>query len=440
MSGGPVAPVTRQLRPYPQYGCFDDPWLDRIPSSWSFTKLGAVASVKARLGWRGLKASEYVDDGFIFLNTPNIKGTRIDFDDVDHITAERHYESPEIILREGDVLIAKDGSTLGIVNVVRSLPVPATVNSSIAVIRPLERLNSVYCFYFLASHYTQSMIGRMKDGMGVPHLFQADLRKFTILLPPEADQAAISEFLDRETARIDALIEKKERLITLLEEKRAALINRAVTKGLDPNAPMKDSGAPWLGTVPAHWELKQLKWAITFQRGHDLPSEERSAGAVPVVSSGGRSGDHSVAAACGPGIVTGRYGTIGQFQLIEGDYWPLNTTLYSTDLHGNDPAFLHSMLTHLAPLFLLNAVKSAVPGVDRNDVHPTLTAVPPIEEQRAIAHFLDHANSRIDRVTAKIREQIAKFHECRTALISAAVTGKIDVRDPGPAPAEFGTA
>lgn len=428
MSSRSSTPVAQYPRPYPQYRCLDDPWLDRIPSDWSFTKLGAVASVKARLGWKGLKASEYIDEGFIFLSTPNIKSRTIDFDNVDYITAQRYHESPEIRLRNGDVLIAKDGSTLGIANVVRFLPAPATVNSSIAVIRPAETLNSVYCFYFLTSHYTQSMIGRMKDGMGVPHLFQADLRKFTILLPPEHEQAAIADFLDRETARIDSLIEKKERLIELLEEKRAALTNRAVTKGLDPGALMKESGVPWLGLVPAHWELKQLKWAVTFQRGHDLPSDERNKGDVPVVSSCGRSGAHSVAAAQGPGIVTGRYGTIGQFYLIEEDYWPLNTTLYSTDLHGNEPRFLHRMLTQLAALFLLNAVKSAVPGVDRNDIHPTLTAIPPIGEQRAIADFLDRANSKIDRIHVKTRDQISKFHEYRTALISAAVTGKIDVR------------
>ena len=236
-------------------------------------------------------------------------------------------------------------------------------------------------------------------------------------------------FLDRETARIDALVAKKERLIELLQEKRTALITRAVTKGLDPNVPMKDSGVEWLGEIPAHWTAMHLRWAIMFQRGHDLPTDEREDGQVPVVSSSGISSTHSRAVAKAPGIVTGRYGTIGHFHLITQDYWPLNTTLYSIDLRGNDPCFLRYMLTHLSPLFLLNAVKSAVPGVDRNDIHPTRTAVPPLREQRAIADFLDARSAEIDRLAAKIRSAIDRLKELRAALISAAVTGKIAVRE-----------
>jgi type I restriction enzyme S subunit len=248
-------------------------------------------------------------------------------------------------------------------------------------------------------------------------------------MPPEAEQRAIAAFLDRETARIDALVAKKERLIELLQEQRTALITRAVTKGLDPNVPLKNSGVEWLGEIPAHWTCKHLRWAIMFQRGHDLPTSEREEGQVPVVSSSGVSSTHSLAVAKAPGIVTGRYGTIGHFHLITQDYWPLNTTLYSIDLRGNDPRFLRYMLTHLSPLFLLNAVKSAVPGVDRNDIHPTRTGVPPISEQREIADFLDAKSEEIDSLIAKVREAIDHLKELRTALISAAVTGKIDVRE-----------
>jgi type I restriction enzyme, S subunit len=167
---------------------------------------------------------------------------------------------------------------------------------------------------------------------------------------------------------------------------------------------------------------------VTFQRGHDLPSDVRCEGAIPVVTSSGVSATHSVAKAQAPGIVTGRYGTIGQFYLVHEPYWPLNTTLYSIDLHGNDATFLRYMLQHLAPLFLLNAVKSAVPGVDRNDIHPVQLAIPPVPEQRDIAEFLEVATGGIDRAMAKIRMAIELLGEYRTALISAAVTGKIDVR------------
>ena len=192
---------------------------------------------------------------------------------------------------------------------------------------------------------------------------------------------------------------------------------------------MQDSGVEWLGEIPAHWEVKQLRWAIMFQRGHDLTLDEREEGDVPLVSSSGVSSTHSTAIAKAPGIVTGRYGTIGQFHLIGQDYWPHNTTLYSIDMCGNEPKFLLYMLIHMSPQFLLHAVKSAVPGVDRNDIHADHTAVPPVSEQRAISAYLDRETAKLDALVAKVRAAIERLRELRTALIAAAVTGKIDVRE-----------
>ena len=252
------------------------------------------------------------------------------------------------------------------------------------------------------------------------------------------EQQAIADFLNRETAKIDTLVEKMRTLIERLKEKRTALISSTVTRGLPPDAAraaslnphpkLKPTGIDWLGDVPEHWGVKQLKWAVTFQRGHDLSAEKRGVGSVPLVSSSGVSASHSCAKAYGPGIVTGRYGTIGEFYLIVEDYWPLNTTLYSIDLHRNEPRFLQALLRHLSPLFLVHAVKSAVPGVDRNDIHPITVVVPPLEEQEAIANFLNSETAKIDAIVSKIETAIERLKEYRTTLITAVVAGKIDVR------------
>ena len=257
-------------------------------------------------------------------------------------------------------------------------------------------------------------------------------------IAPANEQRTISDFLDRVTSNIGNLVAKKRALIERLKEKRTALISRTVTRGLppaaaravglDPRPILKPSGIDWLGDLPEHWEVKQLKWAVTFQRGHDLPAEQREVGSVPLVSSSGVSATHSCAKAYGPGIVTGRYGTIGEFYLITEDYWPLNTALYSIDLHENEPAFLQALLQHLTPLFLLHAVKSAVPGVDPKDIHSIAVAVPPFVEQEAIVNFLNGETARLDSIVAKTETAIERFQEYRTALITAAVTGKIDVR------------
>jgi type I restriction enzyme M protein len=211
----------------------------RLPAGWSRNKLGFLATVKARLGWKGLKAEEYVDEGYIFLSTPNIKESEIDFENVNHITRERYVESPEIMLEVGDVLIAKDGSTLGICNVVRQLPAPATVNSSIAVVRPSAALDSVYLYYLFRSHPFQLLVSRMKGGMGVPHLFQADLRKFEVLLPPRGVQAQIGAYLDTHLGLVSRLYPPAEALTGapvsggLLFELQQSLITAAVTGQLD---------------------------------------------------------------------------------------------------------------------------------------------------------------------------------------------------------------
>lgn len=225
--------VTKGLNPNAKMKDSGVEWLGPVPEGWAISKLGFHASVKARLGWKGLKADEYVDEGFIFLSTPNIKNRHIDFDDVNYITKERYLESPEIMLEVGDVLIAKDGSTLGTTNVVYNLPAPATVNSSIAILRPKSNLNSGFLYWIMTCPYTQSIIQQVKDGQGVPHLFQADLRKFWIWLPSYEEQRAITAFLNRETARINAQIEKIEKSIALLREYRTSLISAAVTGKID---------------------------------------------------------------------------------------------------------------------------------------------------------------------------------------------------------------
>ena len=200
-----------------------------IPMNWDVISLGYEVYVRARLGWKGLKADEYVDDGYVFLATPNIKDNNIDFNNVNYISKQRYEESPEIMLTEGDVLLTKDGSTLGTVNVVRYLPREATVNSSIAVLTPSSRINGIYLYYLIKSDYIQTVIQTKKDGMGVPHLFQKDIKKFTILVPPILEQQSIADYLDRKCNKIDDIISIKQTLIDKLSKYKKSLIYECVT-------------------------------------------------------------------------------------------------------------------------------------------------------------------------------------------------------------------
>ncbi len=419
---------------YPDYPEVKDSgveWLGKVPKHWGMKRLKFLADIRF----------SNVDKKIVSVEEPVFLCNYVDVYKNNEITDQLQFmeataSEPEIEafrLQIGDVLITKDSESPD------DIAIPAFVRESwkkllcgyhLAMIRTLNSspIQGKYIFYLFSSKSYRSQLESRANGITRFGLSQGVVKDCLTLVPPSEEQQAIAAFLDRKTAELDELIRLKEQQIELLSAKRLALISHAVTRGLDPSVKMRPSGIEWLGEIPAHWQVKQLKWAVTLQRGHDLTTDERIEGKVPVFTSSGLSGTHNVACAKGPGIVTGRYGTIGEFYLVHHDYWPINTTLYSINLHGNDVSFLFYMLTHLSPLFLLNAVKSAVPGVDRNDLHPTPTVVPPISEQRIIATFLDQKTAEIDKQVKLIETQIDKLRDYRQALISAAVTGKIDVR------------
>lgn len=232
-------------------------------------RLGAVATVKARLGWKGLKAEEYEATGYHFLSTPTLKGHRIDFDKAQFIPAWRYEESPEIQLRVGDVLLVKDGS-LGISNLVRTLPGPATLNGSIALVRCGERLDPLYLLQCVRGAAFQNLIRLKKAGLAVPHLFQADLREFHVELPPLPEQRQIAAVLDT----IDDAIRKTEEIVAKLKQVKQGLLHDLLTRGIDDNGELRDPDrhpeqfkqSP-LGRIPKKWEFTRLAAVADVRSG-----------------------------------------------------------------------------------------------------------------------------------------------------------------------------
>lgn len=224
--------VTQGLNPNVKLKNSGVEWIGEIPEHWNCVKFKFIIRTKARLGWRGLKAAEYVDkSGYGFLSTPNIKTRDIDFDGAYFITKRRYYESPEIMLELGDVLLVKDGSTLGISNIVRELPFKCTVNSSIAVLRVMENVKLLpeYLDYFLKSETCQRIIEKKKDGMGVPHLFQSDINNFSVPIFSREEQKEISDYIEISSLRLDESINLKQQEIDKLKEYKSSLINSVVT-------------------------------------------------------------------------------------------------------------------------------------------------------------------------------------------------------------------
>lgn len=201
-----------------------------IPTSWSVVRFMKVNYVRARLGWKGLKAEEYVDIGYPFLAAYHIVNSHLRWENLNCITKERYDESPEIKLSIGDLVLVKDGAGIGKCARIDDMPLgEATVNSSLSVITPNELLDYRYEYYYFMSPLFQNIIARLKNGMGVPHLTQESMKDIYLPLPSKKEQQAIADYLDNKVVELDTLIAEKESLINDLEAYKKSLIYEVVT-------------------------------------------------------------------------------------------------------------------------------------------------------------------------------------------------------------------
>ncbi len=327
------------------------------------------------------------------------------------------------------------------------------MNSSIAVIRHRESFNSIFVYYFLSSSFIQGLIHQLKDGMGVPHLFQADIRKFPLLHPPLEEQNEIAIFLDRKTAAIDTLIAKKQRLIQLLEEKRAALINQAVTKGLNPDVPMKDSGIPWIGEIPEHWTVTTVKRACSSVRDGSHNPPPRVEGEYRLLSARNiqngkfilrdddrlmdeaafkelersytvRPGDVVVAVV---GATTGKSAVV---EAIEKVSVQRSIAILRAASSITKAEYLNFWIANLATqheIAVIASKYSAQGGIYLEDLANLTFLLPPLKEQVKALILLANASAPILKTEQKLNLQIKKLQEYRQSLITAAVTGKLEI-------------
>jgi type I restriction enzyme, S subunit len=424
-------------------------WLDEVPEYWKISRIKEKGSVKARVGWKALKASEYVDDGFAFLSTPNIKNKDIDFKNVNCITYERYVESPEIMLKEDDILLAKDGSTLGIVNIVTYLPRETTVNSSIGVLRFNKTVFNKYLFYQIESKYIQDKIQLKKGGMGVPHLFQQDINNFIIFIPPLPEQNAIAAYLDTKTAQIDRKIDLLTQKATQYGKLKQSLINETVTRGLDKTVAMKDSGVEWIGEVPEHWVVKRIKEVSIVVNGATPKSSvaENWGGELSWVTTDDlgklntkfitdtkRKITEKGSASCGTTIcpigsvvISGRapIGHIGILSIKASSNQGCKTLVLNYKLANNFYVY-YSLLSSKSKLEALGRGTTFI-ELSTKELGLFNLPMPSLLEQKAIADYLDEKTAHIDRIIETINTQIDKLKELRKTLINDVVTGKIKV-------------
>jgi len=306
-----------------------------------------------------------------------------------------------------------------------------------------------FAVYAINSPYFRSHAIGQSSGTTRLRINLGALKKLRLTLPPLPEQTAIAEFLDQETAKIDGLVAEQRRLMELLKEKRQAVISHAVTKGLNPHAPMKPSGIEWLGDVPAGWEVIQLRRLVAEHRQGYYSTDPYVGSGVKLlrITDLGESGEVSYDSC--PRVEDRR--DVEEFILRAGDFVFARTGgAGSFGLIGEISEriayasylirfrFCSGALPRFLRFFFLSAgFKGGIQrdihgGVNQNvhaqDIKNQCFALPPTDEQTAIAEFLESETAKFDTLTAEAQHAIDLLQERRTALISAAVTGQIDVR------------
>ncbi len=445
--------------PYPSYRPSGAPWLGDVPEHWGVRQLGSIGSFFKGSG--GTKEDE-VEDGvpcvrYGDLYTQHqffIRETRA------NITEESARRYTQI--QYGDILFAGSGETLEEIgkSAVNLIEDPAYCGGDIIVFRPLVKADAAFLGYAAdcsTSIYQKACMGR---GVTVMHIYTQALSHLLLPLPPLDEQRAIAAFLDRETERIDALVAKKRQLIERLQEYRTALITRTVTRGLppdaahaaglDPSPRLKPSGVEWLGDVPEHWEVIQPSIGFGRIGSGTTPqsdSDEYYDGETPwVTTSELRESiilvtaksvtavalrDHSALSLFPVGaLVIAMYGaTIGRLGILGIPATVNQACCVFAEPTRLETKFVYHWLMAFRDVLVSHSAGGGQPNLSQQDLRALRIPAPAVPEQVLIGDFLDTATHQLDELTARAESAIERLQEYRTALITAAVTGKIDVRE-----------
>ena len=447
-NGAEIIPSS-QFKPYEKYKDSGVEWLGEIPIAWGLKRLKRVVSFQGG-GTPEKDNLEYWLGDIPWVSPKDMKVSVV-VDTEDKITPKAIRESATNLVPTGAVLIVVRSGILAHTIPVALAGCEVTLNQDLKAMIPRSELLPQYLVYLLSGKQRELLFEWKKEGATVESLDLDLVVRTPIPVPDLAEQRAIAGFLDREMAKIDALVAKKERLIELLQEKRAALITDAVTKGLNENVPMKDSGVDWLGRIPAHWHLKKLKHvcdrvfvgiaeAATFAYVEDgvpmLRSTDVRANRIrtdDIRRIDRRFADRLCSKKLKTGdIVTVRTGNAGVSAVVPPEYdeGQCFTLVVSRPTRRHDSRYFCYWL-NVPPgqqQFAVEGMGTAQINISVPIVQNTIVCVPSPEEQGRIADWIDQQVTRLDALMVTILNAIDRLKEFRTALISVAVTGKIDIR------------
>lgn len=420
---------------YEEYKPSGVEWIGEMPEHWEVKRLKFNTYIKARVGWHGLKADEFSLAGGVFCVTgTDLQNGEINWDNCYRVSEERYEEDPYIQLREDDLLITKDG-TIGKVAVVKNLNEKATLNSGVFVVRPEKKeYITPFMYWALQSPVFYEYVNYTSKGSTINHLYQETFFNLPFILPLSEEQTAVANYLDEKTAQIDRLIANKQELIELLKEERMALINQAVTKGINPEVKLKPSGIEWLGDIPEHWGVKKLKYVLDCFDNKRVPLNANERGESEKI--------YDYYGASGIIDKVGDYLFDGEFILIGEDGANLLTRSSALAFKATGKFWVNNHAHILKPksgnidyfTCLLESIDYAVwvsgsaqPKLTSDNLMNILICEPPVDAQEVISQHIQTEIDKINVPISKIEKEIELLQEYRTALISEAVTGKIKV-------------
>ena len=439
---------SERYQSYPEYKDSGVEWLGEVPINWELTNLKYYSYVK---GGYAFPSDSFTINGIPVIRIGDITNEgEVSLDNCKYLpnTKEKEYEQYEI--QKNKILMAMTGATIGKAGKYKE-NIRAYLNQRVGQFELINlKLTYSYLWYILLSESYQEHIKLTASGGAQPNISDHQMVNITIGLPTLQEQTQIAQFLDYETAKIDLLIEKQQKLIELLKEKRQAVISHAVTKGLDPNVEMKDSGVEWLGKIPSHWDLWKLKHAYNNIGSGTTPptsSEEWfQNGTIPWVTTGelreniitytnkyltNKAYEQFSALRIYPvgSIIIAMYGaTIGRLGILG---IPATTNQACCVIYHStkiDNKYLFYWLYAFRNEIINLSSGGGQPNINQEKVSFLKISAPSKTEQIQIAEYLNTQTSKIDLLIEKAEAQIALMQERRTALISAAVTGKMDLR------------
>ena len=447
--------MTAELKPYPTMKDSGVEWLGMVPEHWEVAQVKRHYSIQ--LG-KMLQNGPKTDDDFEtqYLKAQHVQWFSVRISDAPKMWASRR-DIEQFGVSSGDLLVCEGGEG-GRSGMVYDIPPGYIIQNALHRVRPLGSCLNDYLLYVMNSVSSKGWFTAINNKATIAHFTCEKFGALKIPIPPLPEQVAIARYLDYVDVRVRRLTEAKRKLIGLLTEQKQAIIYRAVTRGLDPNVPLKDSGIEWLGMVPQHWEVRRLKTVSKVSISginRDIKENEtpvRFLGTDTVYKSG-RIGKTTVlqtasatdaeivkfALRCGDLIVTKDSlvpTRIAVPAIVTEDLSELSVCGYHLALVRPRKNLLSSPYLHytfqtigLSDYFVSVAQGTTIIGIGLSEINGAIVPLPPIAEQVAIVEYLDRATAEIDIAVARTERQIELLNEYRTRLIADVVTGKLDVRD-----------